>query len=149
MSDRRRKNAPALSDRCASVANVERRSAPRYASQGTAAFIGWSDGDDQRTIPATLIDISMGGFSAWVDSYPPRGVPVWLRLDGASCSPWLKANVVATGRSGYLFWSRRRVRLRFLEPCPYDFFKEAIQGFTREVNYLDQTFEGANRRYWR
>jgi hypothetical protein len=147
MSDRRTRNAPVLSER--RVPADDRRSAPRYTTRGTAAVIGWCEGEEHRTVPATLVDISMGGFKAIVEVFPPRGVPVWLRLDGPNPSPWLKASVVATGKKGWLFWSRRQVRLRFLEACTYDFFKAAIEGFTRENPYRDQTFEGYDSRHWR
>jgi hypothetical protein len=96
-----------------------------------------------------LIDMSMGGLSAQVETFPPPGVPVWFRLDGESPSPWLKASVVATGTSGLLGSGRRSVRLRFLEPCTYDLFKQAIDGFTRERDYSDQAYDGVDGRYWR
>ena len=147
MSDRRRKNAPVLSDR--RLPKGDRRAAPRYPTRGTAAVIGWPEGEEYRTVAATLIDISMGGFSAWVEAFPPRGGPVWLRLDGENPSPWVKAYVIETITSGHLFWARRRVRLRFLESCPYDFFKAAIEGFTREIPYSDEVIEGFDGRYWR
>ena len=98
-------------------------------------MIGWSEGEEHRTIAATLIDISMGGFSAWVETFPPEGGPVWLRLDGETPTPWLKAKVVAKVKSGWFFRSRCMVRLRFLESCPYDFFKGAIDGFAREFTH--------------
>ena len=62
---------------------------------------------------------------------------------------WLKASVIAIDQSGFLFWTQRRVRFRFLEVCPYDFFKAAIEGFTREVQYRDSVFPGFNSRHWR
>ena len=146
MSDRRTRNAPVLSER--RVPADDRRNAPRYFTKGTAAVIGWSEGDTHRTVPATLVDISMGGFSARVDTFPPRGVPVWLRLDGETPSPWLKASVVATITTGCLFWTRRLVRLRFLEACTYDVFKGAIEGFTSE-SFINPAYEGFDSRHWR
>jgi len=146
MSDRRRRNAPVLGDRRA--VSDDRRNAPRYSSKG-AAVIGWSEGEEYRTVTATLIDISLGGFSAWVEAFPPRGGPVWLRLDGEDSSSWVRAGVISTIKSGCFFWTRRRVRFRFLEACPYDFFKAAIEGFTRENRYSDPMFDGVNNRYWR
>jgi hypothetical protein len=122
---------------------------PRYTTQGTRAVIGWADGDQHRTTPATLIDISMGGLSAWVETFPPRGAPVWFRLEGENPTAWLKASVVATSTSGRLCWTRRHVRLRFLESCPYELFKQAIDGFTRERDYSDQAYEGFDGRSWR
>ncbi len=147
MSDRRTRNAPVLSER--RVPRDDRRSAPRYLTRGTPAVIGWAEGEEHRTIPASLVDISMGGFAAWVEDFPPRGVPVWLRLDGDHPSPWLKASVVATKTKGFLFWSRRQVRLRFLEACTYEFFKAAIDGFTLEHQQRDHKFDGFDSRYWR
>jgi hypothetical protein len=144
MSDRRGRNVPVLSERRAH--SDDRRMAPRYFTRGTAAVIGWGEGDAHRTSPASLIDISMGGFSAWVETVPPRGVPVWLRLDNDGTSPWIKASVVATTRTGYLFWTRLRVRFRFLESCPYECFKEAIEGFTRVANYDGQACEAHDSR---
>ena len=147
MPDRRTRNAPVLSER--RVPADDRRSAPRYVTRGTIAVIGWSEGEEHRTVAANLVDISMGGFSAWIEAFPPRGVPVWLRLDGDHPSPWLKASMIATTTKGFLFWTRRQVRLRFLEACTYEFFKAAIEGFTHENHYRDETFEGIESRDWR
>jgi hypothetical protein len=147
MFGRRSRNVPTLSKR--RVREEDRRGAPRYVARGTPAVIGWAEGDQHRTIPATLIDMSMGGLSARVETFPPPGVPVWFRLDSESPSPWLKASVVATGTSGRLVATRRHLRLRFLEPCTYDLFKRAIDGFTRERDLGDQQFDGFDGRHWR
>src|SRR3954471_9715373 len=147
MPDRRRKNAPVLGDHLSNKS--ERRSMARYTTRGTAAVIGWAIGQEYRTIPATLIDISLGGFSASVETFPPRKESVWLRLDGEDPSPWVKAIMIESRTTGCLFWTRRRVRLRFLEDCPYDFFKGAIVGFTLEFQPRDQPIEGFGSRYWR
>ena len=147
MSDRRTRNAPVLSER--RVPADERRAAPRYLTQGTAAVIGWSEGEEHQTVPATLVDISMGGFSAWVRSSRPAAYPSGFASTERTRSPWLKASVVATSTKGFLFWTRRQVRLRFLETCTYDFFKAAIDGFTQEYQHRDETFEGFDGRYWR
>jgi hypothetical protein len=147
MSDRCRKNVPVLSER--RVPRDDRRGAPRYFSNGTPALIGWDEGNEKRTTVVSLIDISMGGLSAWVEVFPPHGRTVWFRLDGECPTPWLKASVVSSTTSGCLFWTRRRVRLRFLEACTYDLFKRAIDGFTREQQFQDKPFEGFDSRYWR
>jgi hypothetical protein len=147
MSDRRFRNVSTLKE--GRVPKCDRRGAPRYGTHGTAAVLSWAEEDQPRTTPATLIDVSMGGFSAWVETFPPRDVPVWFRLDDERPSPWLKASVVATIKSGCLFWTRRAVRLRFLESCTYDLFKRAIEGFTREIELRGQPYEGFDSRYWR
>jgi hypothetical protein len=147
MSDRRRRDAPILGDRRDS--ERDRRTAPRYPTRGAPAVITWAEDNEYQTIEAVLIDISMGGFSAWVENFPPRGQPVWLRLDGETPSAWLKASVIATNKTGFLFWNRRRVRFRFLEACPYDFFKAAVEGFAEEVYRRNEKLEGFYRRHWR
>ena len=147
MSDRRRMNAPIISNR----RDLERcrRDAQRYLSKGAVAVLGWPEGEAYRTVEARLIDISMGGFSAWVEVFPPRGGAVWLRLDGEKPSAWLKAGVVSTIKNGFSFWARRRVRCRFLESCPYEFFKAAIEGFTRDHHSRDALLESFYRNLWR
>jgi hypothetical protein len=140
-------NAPNPSERRAP--DGDRRVAPRYPTGGTPAVIGWSEGDEYRTVAARLIDLSVGGLSAYVEAFPPRGVPVWFRLDGEKPSQWLKAAVITTIKTGCLIWVRRRVRLRFLEACTYDLFKGAIDGFTHEDDHRNQKFEGFDGRYWR
>jgi hypothetical protein len=147
MSDRRRRDVPIQGNR--RDRGGDRRSAPRYPTRGTAAVIGWAEGEEHRTIVATLLDISMGGVSATVEVFPPRGEAVWLRLDGENPSPWIKASVVEASTTGCLFWARRRVRLRFLENCPYDLFKGAIEGFTHEAHRSPARSEGFHSRDWR
>jgi hypothetical protein len=145
MSDRRRRDAPVLGNRRGIA--CDRRAAPRYPTRGTAAVIGWAEGEEYRTIAATLIDISLGGFFATVESFPPRGEAVWLRIGGDNNpSPWVKASVIEANTTGCLFWTRKRVRLRFLESCPYEFFKAAIEGFTRQFGDADEPIEGFNGR---
>jgi hypothetical protein len=148
MSDRRRRDAPVLGNRREIAA--DRRAAPRYPTRGTAAVIGWAEGEEYCTIAATLLDISLGGFSASVEAFPPRGEAVWLRIEGDnSPSPWVRASVIEANTTGCLFWTRKRIRLRFVESCPYEFFKAAIEGFTRQVGDADEPTEGFTRRDWR
>jgi len=118
-------------------------------AQGTAAVIGWAEGEEHRTTPATLIDISLGGFAATVETFPPPGKTVWLRLDGDSPSSWVKAAVIETITTGFFRWARRRVRLRFLEGCPYDFFKAAIEGFSHQIAYPDDPDDVFHDKKWR
>jgi hypothetical protein len=147
VSDRRKRSTPILSERREFAA--ERRIAPRYATSGTAAVISWPVGTDYRTTGARMIDISLGGFSAIVETFPPCWTTLWIRLDGKNPSDWLRAVVIGTVQNGCLFWTRRRVRGRFLEACPYDLFKGAIDGFSQEIRYTDPASQGINRRCWR
>jgi hypothetical protein len=99
--------------------------------------------------------MSLSGFSACVRTAPALEESVWLRLDGENPLPWVEAKLI-TGvamKSGGLFRTRHwfRLHLRFLEPCPYDFFKAAIEGFIRDrdiprSNDMITRYDG---RYWR
>ena len=59
-----------------------------------------------------------------------------------------EVSVIEAKRSGFLTWSSRRLRLRFLEPCPYDLFKAAIDGFMHEANQSDNIAERFHSRFW-
>ena len=146
MSSRRHSNLPTPRHR--SAAGHDRRHAQRYATSGTSGIIGWSEGDEQRTTPATLIDISLGGCAAHVTIFPPTESPVWVRLVSLPSSPWIEASVVATVKRGSFAWTKRLVRLRFVEGCPYDVFKAAIDGFSREVQLPDFEAKGFSIRDW-
>jgi hypothetical protein len=151
MSDRRHRNDPVLNKRRNPAG--DRRRAPRYETNGVPASVGWYDGTDYRTTPARLIDISLGGLSAWTQALPTVGASAWFRLGEEDTSPWVEAVVVeaAAVKVSRLFWarSRPRVRLRFVASCPYDTFKTAIEGFAREADYTDPFFDGVDRRTWR
>jgi hypothetical protein len=101
---------------------------------GTPATIGWAEGDRGRSIPASLIEISPIGIAASVAIFPPRTIPVWLRLDGPCPSPEVEAIVVTTIKRGKFTWTQRLVRLRFVAPCPYESFEAAIEGFRRQLH---------------
>jgi hypothetical protein len=96
-----------------------------------------------------LTNISLGGCAAQVESFPPAGDRVWLRLAGLPSSPWIQASVVETIKRGRFGWTRRLVRLRFIESCPYDLFKAAIEGFVRDVRLPEFQADGFTVRDWR
>jgi hypothetical protein len=130
-------------------ASGERRTTVRYPTPSTSVLIGWREGDGHRTTSGTLIDISLGGCAAQVTDFPPREGTVWFRLTGSDSLPWIQAEVIATIKKGSLGWTRRLVRLRFIESCPYDVFKLAVEGFGREVRLPDFEAEGYSIRDWR
>jgi len=110
----------------------ERRSASRYVANGPSAFLGWYEGDAYRSTPVRVIDISMAGILVEVELFPPRSGEVWLSLVGQKPSQWIEVSVVKRSREWLRLSLRRRLRLKFLESCPYDFFKVAIDGFSSE-----------------
>lgn len=127
----------------------DRRTSPRYPAGGTIAILSWSDGEDYRTVAARLSDISLGGGSALAETAPPEKSPVWFRLRGDDASPWVGATVISVCRTGMLGRGPRFIRWRFSEACPYQIFKEAIDGFSEEVHDQDYTRRNTTRSEWR
>jgi hypothetical protein len=128
----------------------DRRAASRYSAKGPPAFLGWYEGDDYRTTAVKLVDVSMTGIKAEVEAFPSSGASVaWLCLVGQKPSQWIEVGIIATITERHLFRTRRLVRLRFLEPCTYDFFKGAIEGFSHEVHRPIPVEDGLNPRDWR
>jgi hypothetical protein len=84
-----------------------------------------------------------------VTAFPPTGEAVWIRLTGSESAPRMKASVVETIKRGRFGWTRRIVRLRFIESCPYELFKAAIEGFARDVQLPDFVAEDFSSRDWR
>ena len=72
-----------------------------------------------------LRDISLSGASAVTKTPPPDSAPVWLRLNDPAQPDWVEAKVIAVTTR---FRGPTLVRMKFREPCPYDFFKAAIRG---------------------
>jgi hypothetical protein len=131
------------------AATTDRRATTRYAARGTEALVVWSDGDQQQTTSARLIDVSLGGCFANVTVLPPEEGRVWLQLVGLPSSAPIEARVVAAIQRGRFVWTRRLLRLEFVEGCPYDVFKAAIEGFSREVRLPDFEAKGFTTRDWR
>ncbi len=103
----------------------ERRVTCRYAASKGPVVIGWWIGPDFETAEMALRDISLSGASAVTETPPPDSAPIWLRLNDPAHPDWVEATVIAVtaGRR-----SPTLVRMKFLEPCPYEFFKAAIRG---------------------
>ena len=127
----------------------DRRIAPRYAAGGTTVVLSWNKDDEHHTVGATLQDISLGGGSALAEEAPPVGSLVWFRLLGDDRTPWIGVNIIAVTRTGLLRLGPRLVRWRFRDPCPYQVFKSAIDGFSFEAATPQQTVADYNYRDWR
>jgi hypothetical protein len=126
----------------------DRRAASRYATNRLPAFLGWYEDEAFRTTSAKLIDVSLLGIKVEVDDSPPREGMVWLCLSGQKPSQWIEVGVVESTSHRGLFRTRRQARLQFLESCPYDVFKGAIEDFSREVRHPAPTGKGPSSRDW-
>ena len=111
-----------LRDRC----NDERRKEPRYPATHDQANVGWYHGKSYQTVPGRLEDVSGSGASLVLDDGASwEGGDVWLCLSGSVHTEWVRGAVVAVTQ---IAGSAQRVRLRFHESCPFDFFKTAAWG---------------------
>ncbi len=119
----------------------ERRSATRYAANNPPAFLGWYEGDRYRSTPVKVIDLSMAGILVEVEVFPPRKGEVCLSLVGQKPSQWVEVSVVRRSRLWQNLQLRRRLRLKFLGSCPYDFFKVAIDGFSLATQHTKSAEE--------
>ena len=122
---------------------------PRNAANGNPALLVWSEGHAWRGTPGSLIDFGIDGCSLSVGDFPPSGGTAWLCLAATGPAPWIQATVAATVKKGRFSWTRRLVDLQFRDPCPYDIFKAAVGGFSR--NWTLPEFESSrfSEREWR
>jgi hypothetical protein len=127
---------------------AERRSTLRYTTAGTPILIAWGEGDGHQAAAGSLINISLGGCAAQVTTFPPKEGALWIRLTGSASSPWTQASVVEMIKRGSFAWTRRVLRIRFIDGCPYELFKAAIEGFAQEVKLPDFKAEGYSVRDW-
>ena len=138
-----------------------RRSSSRYATKDTPASIEWAgEGVGRAVTSTTLKDLSVGGALVETESgaVPPVGTLVLFRLVDVPDVGAIEAKVVGAdpprppGRS----WFRRkagraawRVRLEFTSPCPYEFFKAAIDVDLAGDKDLKTESNGFDSRDWR
>lgn len=127
----------------------ERRSVCRYSVVQEDAWLGWWEGQESRTTAAKIVDISLRGALLTVESFPPKGVPVWFCPPGVS-SPdeWIEVNLVSTRKR---LFGPREVRVAFRKVFPYEIFKSVVYG-PDALKVTDQPawvpLEAAERDWW-
>jgi hypothetical protein len=127
----------------------ERRSATRYVASNPPAFLGWYEGDRYCSTPVKVIDLSMGGILVEVEVFPPSKGEVWLSLVGQKPSQWVEVSIVQRSREWQHLKLRRRLRLKFLASCPYEFFEVAIEGFNLSAQATKSAAECDHDQVWR
>ncbi len=110
--------APARPEGEASRGNRRRRSTARVQ-------LSWAEGDDGRSIRGRLRNISRGGAALVAIQPPPVGARARLRLVEGEGTPWIEVEILAADPDAR---GRRKIRLRFLEPCPSFLLRLAILG---------------------
>lgn len=103
----------------------DRRSVCRYPVVQTKGWLGWWEGPTFRSTDARLVDISLRGCMMTVDRLPPEGQPVWFCPPGTNPSEWIEANLIEAHRR---LLGPRVVRVAFLQPFPYETFKNLVYG---------------------
>lgn len=101
----------------------DQRQACRYEASELEAMIGWWEGEEFRSCPAHLVNVSQSGALVIAAVSPPQGSTVGLCLEGPTPTDWVEARLIDVNegdRAGLT------LRLAFAETCPYGFFKAAI-----------------------
>lgn len=110
----------------------DRRVACRYPVAEGGAWLGWWGEGAFQSLPARLLNVSLGGSLLEADVLPADpGQSVFLHLGTPSPEGWVVSDLVATRRrkrGGY------EARLAFPGSCPYDFFKAAVFGREAPAN---------------
>jgi hypothetical protein len=112
----------------------DRRGAPRYSpSESVAACLCWHAGKEHQYTKSEILNVSMTGVMLRVVEVPPENAPVWVRLEEPNPTDWVEADVVRVNNH----WGEpKTARLRFREPCPYDIFKAAVNGFASKNGFM-------------
>jgi hypothetical protein len=102
-----------------------RRAAGRYPAAVRRVWLAWREAAEFRTIPARLVDVSIGGCRLVTASPTPIDRTILVRLDGPLLPVWFEAKALENlpDESGHL-----AVRVAFPGACPYEFFMAAIYG---------------------
>jgi hypothetical protein len=127
----------------------DRRAAYRYAPVNDALQLGWHGEEGLSMIPCHILDISVGGIAVYAEGDPPPTSSLLLRLP--DCDPeneagWVAAEVIRStiDKKGTKFL----LNLRFVDGCPYEFFRLITAGDPKEIRRLDLAPE-FDPRYWR
>ena len=123
----------------------ERRVTSRYPASKSPVMIGWWAGSEFQSAEMVLRDVSLSGASALTRTPPPDSDPIWLRLNDPAYADWVEATVVAITRR---FWGPALVRMKFREPCPYEFYKAAIRGIVPPGGADESIQTGHRDHYW-
>ena len=112
-----------------------RRGTTRYnVNPEHEACLAWPKDDGHAFAEAKIQDLSQSGARVVVDVVAPQSGHVWLRLSAPESTDWVEATIV---RIKIDRWHcRSELRIRFDTPCPYDFFKAAINGFSAKAGYM-------------
>lgn len=115
------------SDPSPPIGTDERRTVCRYSVVLSDSWLGWWEGQDFRTTPAKIVDISLRGAFLTVDTFPPKQLQsVWFCPPGvANQEEWVEAKTISFKKR---LFGAREVRVSFRKVFPYDQFKTVVYG---------------------
>jgi hypothetical protein len=105
------------------VGEAHRTNPRRHAS--SPVRMAWIQGRKEQKARGRLADISRAGAALITSGQPPLHAQVRMRLVGPESTPWIEAEVLGVECESP---TRRRVRVKFNEPCPTYFLRVAVLG---------------------
>jgi hypothetical protein len=121
----------------------ERRYAHRYEPARDAIRLGWWQGQQFRSIPARLRNLSLSGAIVQLDggAVAPAGVKAWLCLADESPTHWVQAEIVEVCQE--IGETPCVLRLKFLDAFPYESFKRSVwdDGLAERKQWPDANHE--------
>jgi len=106
---------------------MDRRSTCRYPAKMKAAVLGWDEGGSRIELPVVLENISMQSCLVKSPLGPAAkpGQPVWFKAPDVDSAKWIKGVLVSAVKP---FLREYAIRIRFLEPLPFQTFKLLVYG---------------------
>lgn len=104
----------------------DRRTATRYQSVWSRAWLGWKEQSQFHCAPCWIQDIGLGGVRLGLHELPPIGVPLVLRLDGEWLPNWYEVRileVLPNDQPGFA-----TARMAFPAACPFELFMAVAYG---------------------
>jgi hypothetical protein len=107
----------------------ERRLWERYPARESRASLSWPEGAAERVVRGELLNISGGGAAFVSEECPPRGVPIFLRLEaGAEDGVRLHAVESRLVTTSVDPSGMRVAHIHFVQPFPMELFELAVDG---------------------
>jgi len=104
---------------------LERRYWPREPAVDAEATLTWKQGEDEVSVKAHLLDLSVGGAAVLIAKIPPRGTVLRLGLTAVK-------NTTVDGRAVAMRLHQRRgwliLHIKFIADCPKALYDQAVEG---------------------
>jgi hypothetical protein len=99
----------------------ERRKAPRFPVVENRGCLSWWDGDDCIVVPTRMENLSALGALLLLETPPPVGQPLWLRMEEPIATGWIEVGLAWANESG-------AAGVYFPSTCPYELYRKLAIG---------------------